>query len=114
MMDSFDIVGRWLYARFVAIDANFRLKRKHVSNNVTDPSLSRGWAYFVEDSQFLSFLNEHHHEAQEVRASYSILLSIQYFPEKYLFEPQRRQHGQFQVQPWACLYRSWLYRLRAP
>ncbi|KAG1852201.1 hypothetical protein F4604DRAFT_1883522 [Suillus subluteus] len=37
---------RWLYALFVAIDANFRLKRRIVSKDSTDPGLSQGWAYF--------------------------------------------------------------------
>ncbi|KAG2740929.1 hypothetical protein P692DRAFT_20851259 [Suillus brevipes Sb2] len=36
---------RWLYALFVAIDANFRLKRKAVSSDRVDPGLNTGWAY---------------------------------------------------------------------
>ncbi|KAG2127943.1 hypothetical protein DEU56DRAFT_872715 [Suillus clintonianus] len=49
---------RWMYALFVAIDANFRLKQKVVSNNFTDPSLSRGWTYFVEEAGYKEFLAE--------------------------------------------------------
>ncbi|KAG1746426.1 hypothetical protein EDB19DRAFT_1952649 [Suillus lakei] len=49
---------RWMYALFVAIDANFHLKRKVVSNNFTDPSLSRGWTYFVEEAGYKEFLTE--------------------------------------------------------
>ncbi|KAG1897298.1 uncharacterized protein F5891DRAFT_1129937 [Suillus fuscotomentosus] len=49
---------RWMYALFVAIDANFRLKQKVVSNNITDPSLSRGWTYFVEEAGYKEFLTE--------------------------------------------------------
>ncbi|KAI6096267.1 hypothetical protein EDD16DRAFT_1774867 [Pisolithus croceorrhizus] len=56
---------KWLYADFVAIDANFRLKRKHVSSDGIDPSLSDGWGYFVEDSQYGTFLNECQHDTQE-------------------------------------------------
>ncbi|KAI6142305.1 hypothetical protein EDD17DRAFT_1711602 [Pisolithus thermaeus] len=56
---------KWLYADFVAIDANFRLKRKHVSSDAIDPSLSDGWGYFVEDSQYRTFLNERRHDIQE-------------------------------------------------
>jgi hypothetical protein len=56
----------WIYALFVAIDANFRLKRKIVSNNITDPSLSRGWAYFVEEAGYKEFLAEKIDVAQEV------------------------------------------------
>jgi hypothetical protein len=28
-----------------------------VSNNATDPSLSNGWAYFVQENEFKEFLN---------------------------------------------------------
>ncbi len=40
------------------MDANFRLKRKLISNNASDPSLSSGWAYFVDEDDYLHFLNE--------------------------------------------------------
>ncbi|KAG2132730.1 uncharacterized protein EDB93DRAFT_1242948 [Suillus bovinus] len=43
---------RWLYAFFVAIDANFRLKRRAISKEGTDPGLSCGWAYFVEETAY--------------------------------------------------------------
>lgn len=39
------------------MDANFRLKQKMVSNNASDPSLSNGWAYFVQENEFKEFLN---------------------------------------------------------
>ncbi|KAG2056686.1 hypothetical protein BDR06DRAFT_1005976 [Suillus hirtellus] len=48
----------WMYALFVTIDANFRLKWKVVSNNITDPSLSRSWTYFVEEAGYKEFLAE--------------------------------------------------------
>ncbi|KAF8958754.1 hypothetical protein BDZ97DRAFT_1668023 [Flammula alnicola] len=48
---------RFLYTLFLGMDANFRLKRKMVSNNASDPSLSNGWAYFVHESEFKEFLN---------------------------------------------------------
>ncbi|KAF7968772.1 hypothetical protein HWV62_29344 [Athelia sp. TMB] len=46
----------WLYALFVAIDANFRLKRKDVSSDAVDPSLNRGRAYFVEELRYKTHL----------------------------------------------------------
>ncbi|KAG2105070.1 uncharacterized protein F5147DRAFT_746489 [Suillus discolor] len=55
----------WLYAVFLAIDANFRLKRRNVSSDQTDPSLSKGWAYFVEEKDYKAFLAEHLADAQE-------------------------------------------------
>lgn len=36
----------------IAIDANFRLKRRAISNNARDPALGSGWAYFVEDGPY--------------------------------------------------------------
>ncbi|KAG1844382.1 hypothetical protein F4604DRAFT_1596194 [Suillus subluteus] len=62
---------RWLYSLFLAIDANFRLKRRFVSNNIKDPGLSRGWGYFVEEQQYKAYLHDHADEAQEKSACVS-------------------------------------------
>lgn len=59
----------WIYGLFVAIDANFRLKRKAVSSNVLDPSLNDGWAYFVEEKPYKDYLAQHAKEPQEVGTS---------------------------------------------
>ncbi|KAF7980678.1 hypothetical protein HWV62_37111 [Athelia sp. TMB] len=48
--------NKWLYALFLAIDANFRLKRKDVSSDAADPSLNRGRAYFVEEHRYKAHL----------------------------------------------------------
>ncbi|KAF9496303.1 hypothetical protein BDN71DRAFT_1468824 [Pleurotus eryngii] len=50
---------RWIYALFLAIDANFRLKRLSASNDVRDPGLNRGYAYFVEERKYKDFLASH-------------------------------------------------------
>ncbi|KAF8128998.1 hypothetical protein EV363DRAFT_1169765 [Boletus edulis] len=55
----------WLYRAFLAIDANFRLKRKNVSSNSTDPSLGDGWAYFVEDGPYKEYLKTRTGKRQE-------------------------------------------------
>ncbi|KAF8059073.1 hypothetical protein FPV67DRAFT_1427056 [Lyophyllum atratum] len=47
---------RFLYRLFLAIDANFRLKRKKVSSYEADPGLSKGWAYFLPEVEYKSFL----------------------------------------------------------
>ncbi|KAG1796689.1 uncharacterized protein HD556DRAFT_1306879 [Suillus plorans] len=49
---------QWLYAQYFAIDANFRLVRKNVSSDSVDPGLSKGWAYFVEETSFKLFLKD--------------------------------------------------------
>ncbi|KAJ7760147.1 hypothetical protein DFH07DRAFT_867895 [Mycena maculata] len=38
---------QFLYALFLAMDANFRLKRKDVSTEEKDPGLGKGWAFFL-------------------------------------------------------------------
>ena len=50
---------RWLYTLFLAIDANFRLKRFNVSNNLRDPGLNRGYAYLVDEDKFKSYLEQY-------------------------------------------------------
>lgn len=49
-------MSRWLYALFIAIDANFRLRRKNVSSDDVDPSLNAGRAYVVEEAAFREHL----------------------------------------------------------
>ncbi|KAF6746229.1 hypothetical protein DFP72DRAFT_823348 [Ephemerocybe angulata] len=50
---------RWLYALFVAMDANFRLRRKDVSSDARDPGFNRGFAYIVWEKVFKEFLETH-------------------------------------------------------
>ncbi|KAG2041298.1 hypothetical protein BDR03DRAFT_932218 [Suillus americanus] len=49
----------WLYAIFVVINANFRLKRRNILSDKTDLSLAKGWAYFVEETEYKAFLAQH-------------------------------------------------------
>ncbi|KAG0695571.1 hypothetical protein DFH29DRAFT_984920 [Suillus ampliporus] len=56
---------RWLYGLFLAIDANFRLKCKAVLNDNVDPSLSRGWGYFMEEEAYKRFLRSSADSIQE-------------------------------------------------
>ncbi|KAG1809744.1 hypothetical protein EV424DRAFT_1473851 [Suillus variegatus] len=56
---------RWLFALFLGIDANFRMCRRNKSSEEVDPSLSKGWAYFVEESGFKRLLAEHAGQTQE-------------------------------------------------
>ncbi|KAG1869297.1 hypothetical protein C8R48DRAFT_747082 [Suillus tomentosus] len=46
---------RWLYALFVAINANFCLKRHIISKDSTDSGLSCGWVYFVNKTAYKVF-----------------------------------------------------------
>ncbi|KIK34019.1 hypothetical protein CY34DRAFT_18005 [Suillus luteus UH-Slu-Lm8-n1] len=49
----------------MAIDTNFQLKRRDISSDEADPSLSKGWSYFVEEEKFKSHLKEHLSKTQE-------------------------------------------------
>ncbi|EMD32328.1 hypothetical protein CERSUDRAFT_68683 [Gelatoporia subvermispora B] len=46
----------WMYQLFVAMDANFRLRRKAVSSDEKDPGLNHGYAYFVEETAYKKHL----------------------------------------------------------
>ncbi|KAJ7265087.1 hypothetical protein C8J57DRAFT_1622132 [Mycena rebaudengoi] len=56
---------KFLYALFLAIDANFRLKRKDVSSEEKDPGLSPGWAFFCEVGKYMQHVEKHWKEPQE-------------------------------------------------
>ena len=46
------------------VDANFKLKLK--DKGIPDAHLGSGWAYFVEDKKFNSYLSDHADDQQEV------------------------------------------------
>ncbi|PBK70546.1 hypothetical protein ARMSODRAFT_1018078 [Armillaria solidipes] len=50
---------RWLYRLFIAVDANFRLRRLNISDEFNDPSLNQGYAYFVEEEGFKTHLEKY-------------------------------------------------------
>lgn len=49
----------------LAVDANFRLKRKEKGVH-DDPELGPGWAYFVEDSEYKQEVAKHTDEIQVI------------------------------------------------
>jgi len=59
---------RWIYAQFIAVDANFKLKLKN--RRIVDPELGSGWSYFVENSQYARHVARNPHE-RDVRISLS-------------------------------------------
>lgn len=58
---------RWLYALFIAINANFHLCCRNKSLEQADPSLNKGWAYFVEHNGFKDVLDAYASQVQEAR-----------------------------------------------
>ena len=49
----------YLNTLFLAIDANFRLKRRNVSSEASDPSFSNGWSYFVPEKGYKQYLQKY-------------------------------------------------------
>ncbi|KAF7360930.1 CxC2 domain-containing protein [Mycena sanguinolenta] len=62
---SVPFVKRFLYALFLAIDANFRMKRKQVSSEEADPGLNNGAAFFSEVNAYMEHVREHWDFEQE-------------------------------------------------
>ncbi|KAJ6600930.1 hypothetical protein B0H10DRAFT_1824120, partial [Mycena sp. CBHHK59/15] len=56
---------KFLYALFLAMDANFRLKRKDVSSEEKDPGLGPGWAFFCEVKAYMEHLAQNWDQPQE-------------------------------------------------
>ena len=56
----------WLYSLFLGLDANFCLKRKDVSNDRQDGSLSSGWSYFVLNAPYKEHLAKYNSESKLV------------------------------------------------
>ncbi|KAJ6608385.1 hypothetical protein B0H10DRAFT_2068058 [Mycena sp. CBHHK59/15] len=56
---------RFLYALFLAMDANFRLKRKDVSTEEKDPGLGDGWSFYSEVMKYMGHVKEHWNTTQE-------------------------------------------------
>ncbi|KAJ7670787.1 hypothetical protein DFH06DRAFT_1320708 [Mycena polygramma] len=55
---------QFLHALFLAIDANFRLKRKDVSTEEKDPGLGNGWAFFCEVKKYMTHVKKFWNQKQ--------------------------------------------------
>jgi hypothetical protein len=47
---------RFIYTQFLAVDGNFKLRLK--DRGITDPELAPGWAYFVEEENYQTFIKD--------------------------------------------------------
>ncbi|KAH7909550.1 hypothetical protein BJ138DRAFT_1197507 [Hygrophoropsis aurantiaca] len=56
---------QWLCTKYIAVDANFRLKRDNVSSEAADPSLNKGWGFFVEETEYKAHIEKCAHIPQE-------------------------------------------------
>jgi hypothetical protein len=51
-------INSWIYARYLAEDANFKQKARARQNDARDPSLGPGWATFVDNDKYMAHLKE--------------------------------------------------------
>ncbi|KAJ7478021.1 hypothetical protein B0H11DRAFT_1726119 [Mycena galericulata] len=56
---------QFLFALFLVIDANFRLKRKDVSSEEKDPGLGKGWAFYCEVKAYMEHVRANWNQVQE-------------------------------------------------
>ncbi|KAJ6510913.1 hypothetical protein C8R45DRAFT_965557 [Mycena sanguinolenta] len=56
---------QFLYALFLALDANFRLKRKDVSSEEKDPGLGNGWAFYCEVETYMRHVKKNWKNKQD-------------------------------------------------
>ncbi|KAF8171199.1 hypothetical protein K438DRAFT_1613174, partial [Mycena galopus ATCC 62051] len=56
----------FLYALFLALDANFRMKRKDISSETDNPSLGDGVAFFAQVDEYMAHVEQHWDIEQEV------------------------------------------------
>ncbi|KAJ7433324.1 hypothetical protein B0H11DRAFT_2248022 [Mycena galericulata] len=56
---------QFLFALFLAIDANFRLKQKDVSSEEKDPGLGKGWAFYCEVKAYMEHVRANWKQVQE-------------------------------------------------
>ena len=62
---------RYLYALYVSLDANFKLKRKN--REMHDVPFADGFAYFVEGAKYAEHLARHDEEIAEVSCSFRLI-----------------------------------------
>ncbi|KAJ7120853.1 hypothetical protein C8R44DRAFT_920339, partial [Mycena epipterygia] len=55
---------RFLYGLFLALDANFRMQRKDVSSETSDPDLGNGLAFFGEVTAYMAHLEKNWDQPQ--------------------------------------------------
>ena len=77
-MLTFITLLSWLYALFLALDANFqmsqRLWQRGASSNERDPCLTQNHGYFVDQAELVAHLEAHKCQRQEVSEDYSLFI----------------------------------------
>lgn len=58
---------RYLFYKFVATDANFRLRNKLVSSQAKNPTLGDGFAYFVPYNDYIEWVKRFVDQAEVMK-----------------------------------------------
>jgi hypothetical protein len=56
----------FLFAQFLAIDANFHIKRKDVSSEAKDPGLGDGFSFYTPLPPYMGHVHKHWNDKQAV------------------------------------------------
>ena len=96
---------RFIYTLIVAIDANFRLKRRAVSNNARDPGLLSGFGFFVPDQDYREYVLKYA-DQQDVSplSLYGIMHGLTSYVDQYVHWLHSYGERQHQVQPRLCCH----------
>ena len=65
---------RYIYTQFLAVDGNFKLWLK--DRGIRNPELAPGWAYFVKEKNYQSFIKEYVDESEVYFQVYVLLIVI--------------------------------------
>ncbi|KAJ7434249.1 hypothetical protein B0H11DRAFT_2258549 [Mycena galericulata] len=63
--ETFPEEKQFLFALFLAMDANFRLKRKDVSSEEKDPGLGKGWSFYCDVQKYMEHVRANWNQVQE-------------------------------------------------
>ena len=82
---------RFLYMTVIALDANFRLRRRAISNEERDPAMISGWDYFVEDKPYREYLLKRlkNDEVMPSLVIYTPPLTNAKLPDQYMYGVRR-------------------------
>lgn len=95
----------------IAIDANFRLKRRAVSNEERDPASGSGLGYFVEDEKYRETLKRYV-DQEEVSVSFHTKDVSDPSADQYVHRLLGAHERQYKVFKGICGNRCWYVRLR--
>ena len=68
--------SRYLYTLFLAVDANFKLKRKN--RGIDNPELAPGWASFVEETRYQVYIKDYVDQPEVWVHLYALLLRLEF------------------------------------